>query len=88
MEVGRSLDSIDQKVKKLNETPRQASDQTSELDKAIRLDPKNIEASRKKVQLLKDQVGQATQKVALLKQRQLEANKAFQNGDITAKEFN
>lgn len=88
MEVGRSLDSIDQKVKKLNETLRQASDQTRELDKAIRLDPKNIEASRKKVQLLKDQVGQATQKVALLKQRQLEANKAFQNGDITAKEFN
>ena len=88
MEVGRSLDSIDQKVKKLNETLKQASDQTRELDKAIRLDPKNIEASRKKVQLLKDQVGQATQKVALLKQKQIEANKAFQNGDITAKEFN
>lgn len=88
MEVGRSLDAIDQKVKKLNETLKQASDQTRELDKAIKLDPKNIEASRKKVQLLKEQVGQTTQKVALLKQKQMEANKAFQNGDISAKEFN
>jgi len=88
VEVGRSLDSIDQKVKKLNETLKQASDQTRELDKAIKLDPKNIEASTKKMRLLKEQVGQATQKVALLKQKQIEANKAFQNGDITAKEFN
>ena len=88
MEVGRSLDSIDQKVKKLNESLRLASEQTRELDKAIKLDPKNIEASTKKLTLLKNQVGQATQKVSLLKQKQLEANKAFQNGDITAKEFN
>lgn len=88
MEVGRSLDDIDQKVKKLNESLRQASEQTRELDKAIKLDPKNIDASTKKMQLLKTQVGQATQKVTLLKQKQLEASKAFQNGDITAKEFN
>ena len=35
LEVGRSFDAIDQKVKKLNDTIKLATNQTKELDKAI-----------------------------------------------------
>lgn len=88
MEVGRSLDAIDQKVKKLNDTIKQATAQTRELDKAIKLDSKNTDAIASKMKLLENQVGLTAQKVTLLKQKQIEANKAFANGDMTAKEFN
>lgn len=87
MEVGRSLDDIDQKVKKLNASLKMSTDQTKELDKAIKLDPKNTEAVASKMKNLQNQVGLTTQKVSLLKQKQIEANNAFQNGDITEKEF-
>ena len=87
MEVGRSLDDIDQKVKKLNASLKMSTDQTKELGKAIKLDPKNTEAVASKMKNLQNQVGLTTQKVSLLKQKQIEANKAFQNGDITEKEF-
>ena len=87
MEVGRSLEEIDGKVKKLNESLRQSTNLTKELDKAIKLDPKNTEAVTNKMKNLQNQVGLTTQKVALLKQKQLEAQKAFESGDITANEF-
>lgn len=88
MEVGRSFDEIDQKVKKLNESLKLATSQTKELDKAIKLDPKDTEAVTTKMKNLQTQIGLTTQKVALLKQKQLEASKAFQNGDLGEKEFN
>lgn len=87
-EIGRSLDEIDSKLKKLNETLKQSTAQTRELDKAIKLDPKATEIAAQRMQNLSNQIGIATQKVALLKQKQLEATKAFNNGDMTAKEFN
>ena len=88
MEVGRSFDVIDQKVKKLNDTIKLATNQTRELDKSLKLDPKNTEASVAKMKLLENQVGLTTQKVALLKQKQIEANQMFAKGDISAKEYN
>jgi hypothetical protein len=87
-EIGRSLDEIDGKVKKLNETLRESTTQTRELDKAIKLDPKATEVATQRMANLKNEIGLVAQKVALLKQKQLEANKAMANGDMSAKEFN
>ena len=72
-EIGRSLDEIDSKVKKLNETLKQSTAQTRELDKAVKLDPKATEVAAQRMKNLSNQIGIATQKVALLKQKQLEA---------------
>lgn len=86
-EIGRSLDEIDNKVAKLNKTLRESSSETKELDKALKLDSKNLDAVDKKMNLLQKNVGVATQKIALLKQKQLEANKALQDGSIGASEY-
>jgi phage-related minor tail protein len=87
IEIARSLTEIDQKVKGLNKTLRESSNETRELDKALRLDSKNAEAVTKKMNVLQSSVGTASQKVALLKQKQDEANKAFQKGDLSAAEY-
>jgi phage-related minor tail protein len=87
VEIARSLEEIDNKVKGLNKTLRESSAETKELDKALKLDPKSAEKAEKKMKALQTAVGTATQKVALLKQKQDEANKAFAKGDISATEF-
>ena len=87
VEISRSLEEIDQKVKALNRTLKESANETKELDKALKLDSKNIEAAGQKMQSLQTAVGTAAQKVALLKQKQDEANKAFQKGDISASEY-
>ncbi|GHU97864.1 hypothetical protein FACS1894211_00540 [Clostridia bacterium] len=87
VEIARSLEEIDNKVKVLNKTLRDSSNETKELDKSLRLDPKNTEAVAKKMDSLKTAVGTAAQKVALLKQKQDEANRAFARGDISAAEY-
>ncbi len=85
--IARSLEEIDRKVKDLNKTLKASTSETKELDKALKLDSKNAEAVSKKMQNLQSAVGTATQKVALLKQKQDGANKAFARGDISAAEY-
>jgi len=86
-EIVRSLEEIDGKVKNLNKTLKASADETKELDKALKLDPKSTETVDKKMKTLQASVGTAAQKVALLKQKQDEAAKAFQKGDISAAEY-
>lgn len=86
-EIGRSLEEIDQKVKGLNKTLKESAAETKELDKALKLDSKSAETVERKMRTLQTTVGTATQKVALLKQKQDEANKAFAKGDISAAEY-
>lgn len=87
VEISRSLEEIDQKVKVLNKTLKESANETKEFDKALKIYGKNIEAAGKKMQSLQTAVGTAAQKVVLLKQKQDEANKAFQKGDISASEY-
>lgn len=87
VEIARSLEEIDQKVKELNKTLKASGEETKELDKSLKLDPKNTEAVTKKMGALQTAVGTATQKVALLKQKQDEAARSFQKGDISAAEY-
>jgi phage-related minor tail protein len=78
------LEEIDGNVKALNKTLKDSANETKELDKALKLDSKSAETVDRKMQSLGKQVGVAAQKVALLKQKQDESNKAFARGDISA----
>lgn len=86
-EIGRSLEEIDIKVKGLNKTLKASTAETKELDKTLKLDPKSAETVERKMQTLQNTVGMAAQKVALLKQKQDEANKAMARGDLSAAEY-
>ena len=86
-EIGRSLEEIDQKVKGLNKTLKESTSETKELGKALKIDPSSAETVERKMQTLQAAVGTAMQKVALPKQKQDEANKSFQKGDISAAEY-
>ncbi len=86
-EIGRSLEEIDIKVKGLNKTLKDSTAETKELDKALKLDPKSTETVDKKMKTLQAAIGTATQKVALLKQKQDEAYRAMARGELSAAEY-
>ena len=86
VEISRSLEEIDQKVKALNKTLRESANETKELDKALKLDSKTSKP-RAEDAIAPDCRRNSRPKVALLKQKQDEANKAFQKGDISASEY-
>jgi len=85
--VGRSLDEIDSKVKQLSQSIKDSTKKTKELDRTLKLDPRNTQVAAQQMRALSTQIGQATQKVALLRQRKIEANRELQQGKITAVEF-
>jgi len=59
--VGRSLDEIDSKVKKLSSSIKESSKKTKELDRTLRLDPSNTRVAAQQMRALSTQIGQATQ---------------------------
>jgi len=85
--VGRSLDEIDVKIKQLSQSIKESAKKTKELDRTLKIDPSNTRVAAQQMRALATQVGQATQKVALLRQRKAEANRELQQGNITAAEF-
>ena len=85
--VGRSLDEIDGKVKQLSQSIKDSTKKTKELDRTLKLDPRNTQVAAQQMRALGTQIGQATQKVALLRQRKQEANREFQKNNITAVEY-
>ena len=82
-QVDRSLSEIDSKVRELNSSIKQSVKVTKDLDRTLKLDPKNIRVAAQNMQGLRNQIGLATQKVALLRQRQAEANRELQQGNMT-----
>jgi hypothetical protein len=86
-QVGRSLSEIDSKVRQLSLSIKESTKKTKELDRTLKLDPSNTRVAAQQMRNLATQIGQATQKVALLRQRKAEANRELQQGNITADEY-
>jgi len=86
-QVGRSLSEIDNKVRQLAVSIKESTKKTKELDRTLKLDPRNTQVVGQQMRALGTQIGQATQQVVLLRQRQAEANRELQQGNITAAEF-
>ena len=88
MEIGRSIGELDNKVRELNKSIKASTDETREFDRALRIDGKNTEAMAGKMRGLQNQIGLASQKLAMLKQRQEDARRSFESGAMTEAEFN
>ena len=85
--VGRSLGEIDGKIRQLNQSIKESSKNTKELDRTLKLDPRNTQVAAQHMRGLATQISLATQKVVLLRQEKERANRELQQGNITAQEF-
>ena len=79
-QVMRNLSEIDAELKKINSTLRAAASDSRALDKALKLDPRNIQTSKARMSALKNELELTRQKLEALKKKQREYDDAVARG--------
>lgn len=79
-QLGKALTSVNQDIRKTESALR-------EVDKALKLDPQNVQLLAEKEALLTKQIDQTKEKLALQKKAAEEAGKALEQGTISREEY-
>lgn len=78
--LSEGLNRVDEKAKSL-------SSELSRVEKLLELDPKNIELVEQREKLLNETISNTSEKLELLKNAQLEANRAFAKGEVSEEQY-
>lgn len=87
-QIGRTLTELDNQIKQLNQSAKEAQGEASKLDKAMQMNPGSVDAVRQKYANLASQLQIAQQKMQLLKQKQNELTQEFNQGQISEQTYN
>lgn len=87
-EIGRNLSDIDNTIKSLNSSLKDAKTEAKDLDSAMKLNPASVEAVSNKYANLSKQLQLTQQKAEALRQKQQALTEAFQNGSISEQSYN
>lgn len=88
IEIGGNTAPLEQALKNVNKEIKGTQSELKEVDKLLKLDPKNVELLKQKQQLLGDQITTTTTKLDALKQaqKQLDAEMS-KGGDVNQQEY-
>ena len=84
IELNSDTTGLSKSLSNVNGKIRDTQAQLKDVEKLLKLDPKNTELLAQKQRLLKDAVGQTKEKLDLLKQAREQANEALARGDENA----
>lgn len=87
IEIGGSTQQLDQVLKDSGKTARSLQNELKAVNAALKLDPTNIEAAKKKQELLTEAVNNTKEKLGALKQAQEKAKEAFDKGEMNAEQY-
>jgi phage-related minor tail protein len=74
-------------LKNVNKESSKVTSELKEVERALKIDPGNIELVSQKQQLLAEQIQNTSQKLDVLKQAQAQVEQQFANGDIDAEQY-
>lgn len=75
------------KIKKVDESLKKNKELLDQVNKALKLDPKNVDLAKKQQELLAESIAKTKEKIELCKQAQTELVKEFNKGTYTKQEF-
>ena len=87
VEIGGAKQGLYKALAGINQNITNTQKQLKEVEKLLKLDPKNTELLEQKQRLLGDAIEQTSTKLDALKQAEAEAQKQFQKGDIIREEY-
>lgn len=87
IEISGNTTKLQDALKKVNETSRELSKELKEIEKGLKLDPKNTELLAQKQAVLTEAIENTSEKLKVLKKAQDEAHKAFVDGELPIEEF-
>lgn len=79
-ELNKALDNVDKKTRSL-------SSELGDINRALKLDPTNIELVAQKQKVLADAVDSTKERLGLLKEAEKQAQKQFERGEITEEQY-
>ena len=87
VQIGGDTAPLSKALRSLNKDIKTTQTDLKEVDKLLKLDPKNTTLLKEKQKLLADQIGKTRDKLDALKKAQEEAKKMLANGEIGQKEY-
>lgn len=88
IEIGGNTTPLEQALKSVNKEIKGTQNELNQVNKLLKLDPKNVDLLKQKQQILGEQIGHTTTKLDALKQaqKQLDAEMA-KGGDVNQQEY-
>ena len=88
IQIGGDTTGLDKALRKVDGTIKTTQDDLREVNKALRLDPKNTELLAQKQRLLAEAVSKTADKLKTLKEAQKQAAEQFKRGEISEEQYN
>ena len=82
VEIGGDTTGLDKALKSVNSSIKTTQSSLKDVNRLLKLDPKNTELLSQKQKLLKDAIGATKEKLDSLKQAQEQAKQQLENGDL------
>ena len=87
IEIGGDTTGLDKALKGVNQEARNTQNELKEVNKALKLDPGNVELLEQKQRALADAVSNTSEKLALLKEAQQQAADQLARGEIGQEQY-
>ena len=87
VEIGGDTTKLSKALEGVNKSIRNTQTQLKDVEKLLKLDPKNTELLSQKQKLLADSISATKEKLATLKTAAEQANTALANGEITQQQY-
>lgn len=87
VEINGETGPLQNALKDVNKTSYDLKNELKQVDKALKLDPTNVDLLRQKQELLAQSVTNTSEKLETLKAAEVQAQAAFANGEISAEQY-
>lgn len=88
IEIGGNTTPLEQALKSVNKEIKGTQSELKEVDRLLKLDPKNVDLLKQKQQILGDQIGNTTKKLDALKQAQQKLDEEMKKGgEVNQQEY-
>ena len=87
IEIGGDTTKLDKALGSVNKNVKSTQSELKEVEKLLKLDPKNTEALEQKQKLLAKAVGETKEKLDVLKTAEVQVEEQFKNGEVSEEQY-
>lgn len=87
IDIGGNVTKLTKALSDVNKDVRNTQDELKEVNKLLKLDPKNTEALAQKQKLLKNAIAETKEKLDVLKTAEAQVEEQFQKGEISEEQY-
>ena len=87
IEIGGNTTKLTNALSSVNKEVKNTQGELREVERLLKLDPKNTEALAQKQKLLKDAISETKEKLDVLKTAEAQVEEQFKNGEVSEEQY-